>query len=171
VELAAGEITLRLAGAEDTGFLCAVYASTRETELAITGWTDAQKAAFCRMQFDAQDRHYRTYYSTAEFLIVSRDAAPVGRLYVDRWESEIRVMDITILPAFRGQGIGGYLLQQLQREAAVAGKPLTIHVEPMNPARRLYERMGFRLKEDKGFHLLLEWRAEMKMTNDEPRLS
>lgn len=159
-------VILRPVTPDDTDFLAAVYASTRMEELAVTDWTDAQKAGFCRMQFDAQDAHYRQHYPTAEFRVILEETAPsstaipipVGRLYVDRWKKEIRIMDIAILPAHRGKGIGTHLLTGLQQEAATAEKSLSIHVERLNPALRLYHRLGFQMIEDKGVYLLLEWK-------------
>ncbi len=152
-------VRLRLACSEDADFLCSVYASTRAEELAATDWSAEQKRAFCRQQFDAQDTHYRAHYPTAEFSIIERGGVAVGRLYVDRWAQEIRIMDIALLPEHRGAGIGTKLLQELQEEARAAGKALTIHVEKFNPALRLYERLGFKVREDKGVYLLMEWRA------------
>ena len=151
---------LRRATAEDAEFLGAVYASTRAAELAVTDWSAEQKTQFCRQQSTAQDAHYRQHYPTAEFSIVEREGAAVGRLYVDRWEREIRIMDIALLPAHRGSGIGTALLRELQEQARAAGKALSIHVEKFNPALRLYERLGFTVREDKGVYLLLEWRGE-----------
>lgn len=152
-------VSLRPTTAEDTDFLAAVYASTRMEELEPTGWTDEQKTGFCRMQSDAQAAHYRQHYPTAEYRIIVSNGVPAGRLYVDRWASEIRIMDIAILPAHRGTGIGTTFLSDLQREAATAGKSLSIHVERFNPALRLYERLGFQMLEDKGVYLLLAWTA------------
>ena len=150
-------VKLRLATAEDADFLATVYASTRVEELAVTDWSAAQKAQFCRQQFAAQDAHYRQHYPTAEFSVIECCGAAIGRLYVDRWAKEIRIMDIALLPAQRGAGIGTRLLHELQEEACAAGKALSIHVEKFNPALRLYERLGFSVKEDKGVHLLMEW--------------
>ncbi len=141
----------------DREFLAAVYASSRMEELAATDWTDVQKADFCEMQFTAQDAHYRQHYPTADFQVIESAGTPAGRLYVDRWEKEIRIMDIALLPGHRGKGVGTKLLLDLQREAAECGKSLSIHVERFNPALRLYERLGFRMAEDKGVYLLLEW--------------
>ena len=78
------EARLRPATADDTEFLRAVYAGTRTEELALTDWSDAQKAAFCRQQFDAQDNHYRAHYPTSEFLEIENGTESIGRLYVDR---------------------------------------------------------------------------------------
>jgi ribosomal protein S18 acetylase RimI-like enzyme len=152
-------VRLRPTKTEDAGFLERVYASTRVEELALTDWGDDQKAEFCRHQFTAQDAHYRAHYPTAEYSVIEREGVTLGRLYVDRWKQEIRIMDITLLPEFRGTGIGTELLRELQEEARGVGKALSIHVEKFNPAMRLYERLGFSVKEDKGLHLLMEWRG------------
>src|SRR3954470_3963642 len=141
----------------DTSFLARVYASSRAEELAVTGWSEELKADFCRKQFDAQSAYYAENYQGASFQIIERDGWPVGRLYVDRWEKEIRIVDITLLPEFRGSGIGTKLLRDLQKEACAAGKSLTIHVERFNRALGLYQRLGFEQIEDKGVYLLMRW--------------
>src|SRR5438045_8641889 len=153
-------ISLRPITAEDDSFLAGVYASTRAAELAQTGWNEEEKALFCRRQFDAQTAHYSANYPGASFQVIERDGEPVGRLYVARWEKEIRIVDITLLPEFRGAGIGTKLLRELQDEASSAGKSLTIHVERFNPAQELYQRLGFQQVEDKGVYLLMSWEAE-----------
>ena len=119
-------------------------------------WDDAQKDAFLRMQFDAQDAWWRENYADASFDVVLVGGEPAGRLYVHRGPSEIRIVDIALLPEHRGSGIGSSLLRDLLAEADESGKSVTIHVERMNPALRLYERLGFALAEDKGVYLFLE---------------
>lgn len=151
-------VTLRPATAGDEEHLFRVYAGTRTEELALVDWTDAQREAFLRMQFSAQAQYYREHYAGADFQVIESDGRPAGRLYVARWEDEIRLMDIAVLPAFRGRGIGTLLLGRLQEEARRSDKPLRIHVERMNPALTLYDRLGFRRVEDRGVYLFLEWR-------------
>ncbi|CAN5681887.1 GNAT family N-acetyltransferase [soil metagenome] len=149
-------IALRTATSEDTEFLAAVYEGTRLEELAVTDWSPEQKTQFCRMQFQAQDTHYRQHYPTAEYYVIELEGVPVGRLYYDCWKREIRIMDIAVLPEYRGRGVGTQLLKDLLKDAADSGKILSIHVERMNPALKLYERLGFTVTEDKGLHLLME---------------
>ena len=141
----------------DREFLYRVYASTRTEELAVVGWDEAQKDAFLRAQFDAQDRWYRDNYTRATFEVIAVDGEPAGRLYLHRGESEIRIVDIALLPEHRGNGVGSSLLRDLLTEADGAGKRVTIHVERFNPALRLYERLGFAVAVDKGVYLLFEW--------------
>jgi GNAT superfamily N-acetyltransferase len=136
-----------------------LYASTRAEEMAmVVDWTDEQKDAFLRMQFQAQHAWYQEHYIGAQFDLLLADGVPAGRLYVHRRGSEIRLVDISLLPEFRDSGIGTSLLRRLMDEAQAAGKPLTIHVEKYNPAMRLYLRLGFKPIEDRGPYDLLEWR-------------
>lgn len=153
-------ISLRPITPEDDSFLAGLYASTRAEELAVTGWSDDDKAVFCRRQFDAQTAHYRENYPGASLQVIERAGVPIGRLYVAHWEREIRIMDIALLPEHRGAGIGAELLTALQKEASAAGKTLTIHVERFNPALRLYERLGFRIVEEQPVYLLMRWGAD-----------
>ncbi len=150
-------ISLRPTAPADERVLLAIYSSTREAELAVTSWDEAQKREFVEQQFRAQDQYYRANYANASYDVIEVDDQPAGRLYVARWPDEIRIMDIALLAEARGRGIGTHLLRELQKEARVAGKPLRIHVERFNPALSLYERLGFRLVEDRGVYLFLEW--------------
>jgi ribosomal protein S18 acetylase RimI-like enzyme len=151
-------VTLRPITPEDGSFLFALYASTRDEELKVVPWSDEQKAAFLQMQFLAQHNYYQQTYTDTAFDVIQLEGESVGRLYVSRWPEEMRIVDIALLPPWRGRGIGGALLRALQDEAREAAKPLTIHVERNNPALRLYERLGFAEREDKGVYLFLEWR-------------
>ena len=149
---------LRAAAPADARFLRAVYAATRAEELARVPWSDEQKRAFTDMQFAAQDADYRRNYPDAQYSIIEVQGVPAGRLYVDRGKKEILIIDIALLPEHRRAGIGTKLLRELQHEARIAGKVLTIHVEKFNPALRLYQRLGFQQIEDKGVYLFLEWK-------------
>jgi ribosomal protein S18 acetylase RimI-like enzyme len=153
-------VQLRRAKDEDVEFLRILYASTREEELAVTGWSEEQTREFCRMQFEAQSAHYREHYPAADYAVIECEGANVGRLYVNRGEREIRIMDLALLPEWRGKGIGTFLLHELQAEASSRVVPLSIHVERFNPALRLYERLGFRAIEDRGVYFLLSWKSD-----------
>ncbi len=148
-------ISLRPVVPGDEEFLCGVYGSTREVELAHVDWDAPQKDAFVRMQFDAQHRYYAEHYAGAAFDVIVVDGEPAGRLYVARWPDEVRIVDIALLPPYRNRGIGSSLLHELIAEADAARQPVTIHVEKFNPALRLYQRLGFSPIEDRGVYLFL----------------
>ena len=141
----------------DLEFLCELYATTRRDEMAVTGWPQEQIEAFLRQQFEAQHIHYSTHFSDADFdLILTEDGEPVGRLYLEERDDEFRIIDIALLPAFRGQGIGGRLLQDILDRAFAVSKAVRIHVEHSNPAMKLYQRLGFLKVEEQGVYHLME---------------
>jgi len=144
-ELAARGFAVRPRRADDTDFLRELYISFRWAELEAAGWPEATRHAFLADQFRLQDHHYANHYSAAAaFLIITRDGAPAGRLYIDRGAArEIRLVDIILVPALTGQGIGSAIVRALLDEAARTGRFVGLHVESDNPARRLYRRLGF----------------------------
>ena len=151
---------LRATTDADRDFLVELYASTREPELAQVAWEDGAKDAFLEQQFSAQDLHYRSNYPGAALDVIEVDGERAGRLYVYRGEKDIRIMDIALAPAFRGRGIGTGLLEELMDEARSSERSLSIHVEMQNPARSLYERLGFAPAGEHGVYVLmvLGWR-------------
>ncbi len=148
---------IRPVGAGDESFLAEVYASTRREELAQVGWSEHQLQDFLATQFHAQRRYYESEYPGADFQIIQAGGQPAGRLYVHRRANEIRIMDLALLPPWRGQGIGTHLLNEILAEGGRSGRRVTIHVEIFNPALQLYERLGFRQVGSNGVYYLLQW--------------
>lgn len=158
------KLTLRPISDEDIPHLYDIYASTRAEELALVpDWGEADKMAFLTQQFTAQHQYYQKVYQGADFQVIEYDNQPVGRLYI-QWNfksDEIRIIDIALLPAYRGKGIGTAILNTIFQKAAAASKCVTIHVEYNNPAMRLYERLGFRkIGEFNSVYYLMKWIAE-----------
>jgi len=122
----------------------------------MTGWSEQQIEEFLQMQFTLQHTQYLQEYKNASFEIILLDKVPMGRLYVDRRKQEIRILDIALLPEFRGRGIGSQIFKELISEADRKKLPLNFHVEHNNPAQRLYERLGFEKKELRGMHYFME---------------
>jgi ribosomal protein S18 acetylase RimI-like enzyme len=149
---------LRAAGSADREFLFRVYASTRAEELAMLDWPAAAQEAFLRQQFDAQDRDYRQNYPEASFDLIIVDGQRAGRLYLDQRAAETNIIDIALLPEYRGRGVGTRLVGDVLAEARARGVSVTLYVEFNNPARAWYQRLGFALEDDQGVYLLLRWR-------------
>jgi ribosomal protein S18 acetylase RimI-like enzyme len=95
-------------------------------------------------------------YPDGRFLVVLGDGVPIGRLYLGRLADEIRIVDIALLSDHRGVGIGSRLIDDVIAEADSAGLAVRLHVEPWNPALRLYERRGFRVVAERGAYLFME---------------
>ena len=156
MDVAAVPFTLRPAGDADLGFLQRLYASTRAEEVALTGWPVAEQQAFLRMQFEAQHRHYHAHYPDAEYAVVCRDGQDVGRWYLHRGRDAMIVMDIALLPEWRGRGIGRALMRNAIAESERSATPLGLHVEHHNPARDWYGRLGFVPVEEAGPYLRMQ---------------
>lgn len=151
-------VGFRSATDTDLPFLRALYASTREDEMRLLDWAQEQVDAFLDQQFRAQHTYYHEQFPDAAFLVVEREGAPIGRIYLDRRTDELRLVDIALIPEARNQGLGEALLLDLLDEARAAELPVRIHVERFNPAMRLYLRLGFQPIEDQGIYQLMEWR-------------
>lgn len=158
-------VTLKPLSPGDHDFLLQLYASTREEELALVPWTDAEKAAFVEQQFEAQSSSYRDAWPKGDFLVVLVDGDRAGRLYLARLPRELRVVDVLLSPAYRGRGIGTALLAAVVRVAEREGVDVTLHVEPWNPAKRLYERLGFLSVEATGIYELMRRSAYVNVAS------
>jgi ribosomal protein S18 acetylase RimI-like enzyme len=149
-------VTLRPATDADLDFMHRLYATTREDELRQVSWTDEQKAAFVSQQFHAQHQYWHENYTDTSWDVVVLDGEPIGRLYVARWPDDIRIVDIALMPEHRGGGVGTRLLRDIMAEGDASGRKVSIHVEIFNPARALYERLGFVQAQERGVYLLME---------------
>jgi len=150
------DVALRTAVLGDEPFLESLYASARPVALGAVPWKEQQEGAFVPEQFRQQTAHCGTRYPGADRYIVTSRGEDVGFLSVLRGRSEWRLIDIALQPQCRGRGIGSALVRQLLQEGAAAGVPVTASVTHDNPARRLYERLGFRVAAVNEVYLLLK---------------
>jgi len=158
---------------EDEPFLYRTFASTRSDEMALTGWNAQQQELFLRMQYEAQRSSYLMQMPDAEYWVIRRDEMAAGRLILHRTSEKIYVVDIALIPEFRGLGIGSDLMEAIMHEASLAGKAVGLHVERFNPALRWYERLGFTVIGSGPIYLEMVWRTQSqtpvagKKENDE----
>lgn len=157
VALSRGAITHRPGTDDDYDFQRLLYHDVRAEEMKSFPFDDAQKKAFLDWQFQCQWTHYREHYPTCDWRILLKDGEPVGRLLIDRWPDQIRIVDIALVSSARGSGIGSMLMQEILDEGRAGGKPVTIHVEVFNPAQRLYQRLGFVQVDTSGAYHLMSW--------------
>lgn len=150
------EISLRKVNEGDFSFLRKVYRSAREEELSRSGMSEDDKNRFIEFQFNAKHAHYSQAYKDAEFDLILLDNKPAGRLYIWRTETQIRIMDIALLPESQGKGVGTSILKSIILESEKSNKKISIHVEYYNPGLRLYERLGFKKVDDTGIYFYME---------------
>ncbi len=151
------DIVFRSITPEDMDFLFEVYAATRDREMRLTGWDAAQIHFFLKMQFNLQHNYYQENYRNARFLVICFGGREIGRLYRQIRSDEIRIIDIALLPGFRGRGIGTKIIREIMAEATGAGLAVRLHVEKMNPAIRVYQRLGFMPVKDAGMHRQMQY--------------
>lgn len=144
---------LRLQHEGDTGLLRALFVSRRAEEFSAAPWSDTERTAFLHAQADLQSRHYAEFYPQACLLTIEQDGQAIGRLCVNEGEADLRVVDIALLPAWQGKGIGSALLQSVLVHADRCDKVCTLSVDRSNPAQVLYRRLGFVVCADQGLYL------------------
>jgi len=151
--------SLREREASDLAFLRELYAQSREGELRPVPWSAAQKRAFLDDQFEKQHAYYLQHYLGAMWGVITLGGQPVGRVYVNVTDGEQRLMDICLATGCRNRGVGTAIIGALLEQADRAGIASSLHVEPYNPARRLYLRMSYEPVEMRGVYEFMRRRA------------
>jgi len=149
---------LRPATPEDLPFQELLYGGSRQDELDAARFPAEMRASFLAMQFQAQTTHYLQYYPAADWLIIECGDVHAGRLILDRAKDHLHVMDILLLPEFRGRGIGSDVLRGVIAEASARTVPVRLFAAPRERAIELYRRLGFQEKQGDNVHIELEWR-------------
>jgi hypothetical protein len=138
----------------DEPFLLAIYATVRAAEMNLVPWTNEQKDAFLRSQFQAQQNHYRSKYPHGSFQIIKFENKKIGCLYVGELEDEVRIIDLTILPEYHEQNFETEIVSDILKKAT---KPVRIYLENLNYSDGLiYKRLGFQMISDEGIYQLWE---------------
>ncbi len=134
---------LRSITESDMSFLYSLYATTREKEMAATGWADEQKLFFLNSQFQLQHNYYQSQFEQAEFKIIEMNEQSIGRLYYAWEDNDLRLIDIALVPSFQRHGIGSKLMHELMVLVKNREGNLLLHVDITNPVRAWYMRLGF----------------------------
>ncbi len=159
-------VSLRDASPQDQRWLAALYTDVRRAEFAAFGWDETTVDAFLLQQFVSQQRGYLAQYPLARCQVIECSRAAnhaagdprIGRLWVDRVGDAFQVVDISLLSTWRGRGIGQFCLQTVLDEASACVRAVQLHVADGNPARRLYERLGFAVVDNCPPYVLMRWR-------------
>ncbi|MFB9326040.1 GNAT family N-acetyltransferase [Paenibacillus aurantiacus] len=141
----------------DASFLYQLFVHTRLEEMQAWAWDETMQQQFLNMQWTARQHSYSLQYPAAEQLILHVRDERVGQALVNRTDSNLTLVDITVLPAYRGLGIGTAFIQELLSEAEAGAKNIHLSVLPDNPALRLYERLGFNKIESSSLHIQMVW--------------
>ena len=157
---AAQGLTLRPVCPDDRDFLRVLFGDVRADEVALAGWPEPRSETFLDSQFALQSAHFDLYFAPADAQIVEAAGQPIGRLYLHDSPEGRLVVDISLLQAWRGRGLGTALLRQVQIQTRRSGLACTwLHVEARNiGAMRLYKRLGFQIVDRGATHWRMEWK-------------
>ena len=106
-----------------------------------------------------QQRFFEDRIKLGLMQIIDVDGGIAG---IHEWElraDAVHVVNVEVAPWLQGQGIGTAILPDAQRLAAERGLPVKLQMLKFNPARRLYERLGFVATGEDESHVLMEWRS------------
>lgn len=145
-----------IAEKEDLPLLFRIYSSTRIDIWEYEHWRAEEKLRMIEQQFVIQHKAYMGGYESPEFYIICRCGQDIGRLYLEQRTTEIRIIDIALLPEFRNNGVGTALLKDIIAYGRQLRRIVSIHVEKNNPALSLYQRLGFVKTNDIPFYDLME---------------
>ncbi|MAG35132.1 MAG: GNAT family N-acetyltransferase [Dehalococcoidia bacterium] len=138
---------LRPATADDFHFIYQVKAATlKEYVTQIWGWDEADQRARFGASFDA-----------AQWQVVQLDGRDIGVLCLERAKGGLFLANIEILPPYQDRGIGTRIIEGILASARRDRLPVRLQVLKVNPARRLYERLGFGDTGATDTHYLMEW--------------
>ena len=138
---------LRPATEADKEFLRELHRTTlREYVDQVFGWDDDEQRAFFDERWDPRPRQV--------IRVEGRDA---GALHVEVRDDEVFLANIGLLPEYQSRGIGSCVIQSVLDDARARGLPVSLSVLRPNPARRLYERLGFAVVEESPERFTLRW--------------
>jgi ribosomal protein S18 acetylase RimI-like enzyme len=125
-------VSLRPANDADVPFLLALREQTMTAHQLASG-----------LQPSGLEREQRVRYRYECAQIVEREGRAAGLFKVARDGLDWQLIQIQLAPELQGQGVGEALIRALIAEALGAGASLRLNVLHQNPARHLYERLGF----------------------------
>ncbi len=136
---------LRQVTEADYAFLYSLHTTTMKEYVTQTwGWDETIQQTMFRDKFDPGRSH-----------IVEVDGRAVGVLSVERRPGTLFLANLQILPEEQGRGLGTAIISTLLAQASGSGISVTLQVLKVNPARRLYERLGFVIVGETTTHYLM----------------
>lgn len=127
-------LALRLSTEHDEEFIQQLFACSAGAGLP---------AELLAWQSRLQRLQYQQVFPAVRFNLILLAGDPIGRLYVAHTPDALVLLEITIIPRYRGQGIGSSLIRNLLNDAARLRIPVQLKVRKDSAARRLYRRVGF----------------------------
>lgn len=153
------EIVLRPVKTDEENFWREVFYDSVREHFATLNLPEDDLKNLLEFQFQAQNADYQTNYPQASNNVILFKEIRVGRVILSTEHNDLHLIDIAVLTEFRNQGIGTKILEWLFAHSRETNLPIRFYVEKINPAFRLYERLGFKIVADVTTHFQMEWKA------------
>jgi len=98
-------------------------------------------------QDDVEREDMRKHFQPGVDKIIVANGRDIGRLSVAQGSDCVHLRHMEIDPEYQRRGIGTAVIQDILRAARKASLPTTLTVLDINPAKRLYKRLGFEVVE------------------------
>lgn len=151
------DIRLRKRSECDSAFLFQLFSQIKKVELHFDLFPEEISSRILQMQYNAWEEMVRTRYSGSDDFIIMFDSERVGRVQFSETAEELRIINISILPLFQGEGIGTEILRKLLTDATRKKLQATLEVDKSNPAINLYRRLGFTEYQDGQLKTLMKY--------------
>jgi ribosomal protein S18 acetylase RimI-like enzyme len=102
-----------------------------------------------------QVQNFREAFDVKVRQVIESEGQVIGFVDVVQKEDSTVLASIEIAPAFQRRGIGAQLIRDVLERAASRGVPVNLRVLRINPARRLYERLGFEVVDATETHYMM----------------
>lgn len=139
------ELIYRKALETDIGYLLQLRKETMDEHLVNSG-----------IFSNEDDQLLRITYLFDQAKIVVLNNQNVGLLKLDEKENRIEIVQIQIDPKFQKRGLGQQIIKDVIKNALAENKEVFLSVLKVNPAKNLYERLGFKIiGEDESSFMML----------------
>jgi len=154
------DIQLRNKDEHDLEFLFQLFGEIKIAELNINVWPEQMKNQLISMQYSCYEQMIISEYPNADDFIIKYNFQNAGRLQLNKDDSGIKIINISLLPAFRNLGIGSKVIKDLLSEADLGKKPVYLEVDKVNPAFNLYSRLGFEVYHQDEIRYFMKYSAK-----------
>lgn len=103
-----------------------------------------------------QKEYFQKHFDPEGIQIIDREGAFVGAIQIQDKKSEIFIAKIEISPKFQNQGIGTTILEKIIETLQRTEKPVRLQVLKVNPAKKLYKRLGFETVRENETHFIMK---------------
>jgi hypothetical protein len=137
------DVQLKKKEKDDSEFLFRLFEELKIAELNIASWPELMKNQLVAMQYNAFEKMIKNEYPNSEDYLVVFNFQKAGRLQLNDDNEVLKILNISLLPAFQNLGIGSKIIKDIIINAGVKNKLVYLEVDKANPVFSLYKKLGF----------------------------